>query len=64
MTSYTDFVSLLNDIEDFSKENEFPKAEQLIEKAKLALIEDAVYHQNAARHLRRSGITVSTQRLK
>ncbi len=63
MASYTDLVALLNDIRDFSEENDFPDANQLIMKAKRALKEDAVCHQNAAHHLRKNGIVVSVQRL-
>lgn len=40
MTSYRDALVLLNDLEEFAETHEFPEAEDLIEKARVALEQD------------------------
>ena len=40
MTSYKDTIVLLNDLEEFADRHEFPEAENLIAKARMALEKD------------------------
>ena len=40
MTSYKDTIVLLNDLEEFADTHEFPEAENLIAKARMALEKD------------------------
>ena len=62
MTSYMDFVVLLNDAEDFLEQQRHPEAEALIQKARNALEKDLGNKLNSVQQTRQDEVLAANQR--